>query len=66
MKAEEEARKIEEAKKTIHESGQRLGRNAASNFQSSGAGSATITSEYTDDIEEEKKDSKAPTKQVDR
>ena len=69
---EEEMRKIEEAKKTIADSGKALGRNAGSAMVSSGgAGSATYTSEYTDnEIEEEKKVAAEPpkpaTKQVDR
>ena len=54
---EEDARKIEEAKKTIHESGKALGRNTTSAMQSSGQNSYTGTSEYTEDVsgEEEKK-----------
>lgn len=66
--ADDEARKIEEAKKTIHQSGKALGRNANSGIQSSYTGSGTVTSDYTE-MEEDKKEedeAKPAHKQVDR
>lgn len=67
----EEERKIEEAKKTIADSGKALGRNAGSAMVSSGGpGSATYTSEYTEDdadVQQKPAEPQKPaTKQVDR
>jgi len=55
--AEEETRKIEEAKKTISQSGKALGRNPAANLVSSysGTGTGTVTSEF-ESLEEEKEE----------